>query len=377
MATPERGSRRQGSRRKASAPLAVVAPALPEPRPVRGLLPALDPASGEALRDFFRVPRWWLLDDGAAVQARPGAAPGSAFVLDAEGTALALHVDGPAAAGEDDARLRWSDHAGRARVLAWSLAHEPLLRRLSEWLGASLLPRAEEGPAEPAAGMLWLALRVEDPLPPDAGPDAHASATTARLRLPAAWLPRIAARAEPPHEDDPPPDAGRWRALPAAASLQFTLALPAADWRALRPGDVIVAGRRDQPPACFVRAAGRDWPVAPAAGGWAVRAEPTPSPGFHEESPMSEHEHAGDAPAGTPAPTPDPARALPVQVGFELGRAELTVGELADIQPGYVFPLAAAIEGGNVTIRANGQVAGRGELVAVGDTLGVRLLSWS
>ena len=39
--------------------------------------------------------------------------------------------------------------------------------------------------------------------------------------------------------------------------------------------------------------------------------------------------------------------------------------------------LAGPLEGANVTIRANGQPVGHGEVVAVGDTLGVRLLWWS
>ena len=71
------------------------------------------------------------------------------------------------------------------------------------------------------------------------------------------------------------------------------------------------------------------------------------------------------------------ARRLPVDIAFELGRSELRIGELSALQPGYVFPLAAPVEGMNVTIRANGQAVGQGELVAVGDTLGVRLLSWT
>ena len=93
-------------------------------RPLRGLLPAVDAPGCEALRGFFSAPRWWLLGDGSAIQAGSTEVPPAFFALDAEGTRLCLHVDGPAATGEDDARLRWSDHAGRARVLAWSLARE-------------------------------------------------------------------------------------------------------------------------------------------------------------------------------------------------------------------------------------------------------------
>ena len=77
---------------------------------------------------------------------------------------------------------------------------------------------------------------------------------------------------------------------------------------------------------------------------------------------------AADVPTDAPAVDPDAlARQLPVDVSFEIGRTELRVGELSALQPGYVFPLAAQLEGANVTIRANGQAVGRGEVVAVGE----------
>ncbi|MFC0717338.1 type III secretion system cytoplasmic ring protein SctQ [Luteimonas padinae] len=354
-------------------------------RPLRGLLPAVDAPGCEALRGFFSAPRWWLLGDGAAVQVRPATAPAAAFAIDAEGARLRLHVDGPATSGDDAARLRWSDHAGRSRILAWSLAHESTLRRLSEWLGVSLLPSLDGGGDgdDNAADTttLWLEVRIDEP-PRDDGDDADAGdalpPTLARLCLPLAWLPALAARAEPPHEDDPAPSAGRWRALQTTVHVLFPVTLAMRDWRALREGDVIIAGHRSQPPACVARASGRDWPLAPAPGGWTVRSHSIPAPVHHEESPMTQQEHDGDVPAEAPsAPSPDPARSLPVQVEFELGRTEMSIGELADLQPGYVFPLATPLEGASVTIRANGRIAGRGELVAVGETLGVRLLSWS
>lgn len=351
---------------------------------MRGLLPTIDAAVCEARRAFFAQPRWWLLGDGAAIQARPADPPPAAFAIDAEGTELRLHVEGPATAGPDDARLRWSDHAGRARVLAWSLAHETTLRRLSEWLHGSLLPVLDQGDAvgrveDGETPGMWLSVRIEEA--PANDDESDPPATSAQLYLPTRWLQALAARAESPHEDDPVPDAGRWRELPARVSLQFPITLAMREWQALRPGDVIVAGHRGQPPTCIARATGRDWPLAPAPGGWAVQGAPVPTPTFYEDVPMSETEQqdGGVPPDEAPsAPsTADPARGLPVELGFELGRTEMSIGELADLQPGYVFPLAAALEGSNVTIRANGRVAGRGELVAIGDTLGVRLLSWS
>lgn len=358
-----------------------------QPQPVRGLLPTVDPATAGALRDFYRVPRWWLLGDGTAIQALPSVAPASAFALDAEGARLALHVEGPASAGSDDARLRWSDLTGRARVLAWSLAHEATLRRLSDWLGASLLPLPDadrEGtPDGDDVPMAWFEVRLEDE-PVGDGPDAPPpTVTTARLRMPIAWLQPLALRAEPPHEDDPAPGSGRWRTLAEPVLLLLPVPLAMADWCALRPGDVVVVGHRGMAPACVARAAGRDWPLSPAPGGWAARDRPVPAPEFTKEPAMTGDEETGSPAADAPdaaeaaAPVGDPARALPVRIEFELGRTEMTIGELADLQPGYVFPLATALEGSNVAIRANGRVAGRGELVAVGDTLGVRLLSWS
>ena len=93
---------------------------------------------------------------------------------------------------------------------------------------------------------------------------------------------------------------------------------------------------------------------------------------------MSETE-ATEAPQteDTAAAVEDPAGRLPVDVEFEVGKVELKLSDIAALQPGYVFALPTHLEGANVTIRANGRVAGQGELVAVGDTLGVRLLSWS
>lgn len=379
MATAEPGARAAKPRRTARGAHSDT-PDAPAVRPLRGLLPTVDASSCEALRGFFAKPRWWLLGDGAAVQVSTAAAPPAAFAVDAEGARLLLHVDGPATSGQDEARLRWSDHAGRARVLAWSLAHERTLRRLSEWLGVSLLPsleQAADGDGEDTP-VVWLEVRIDEPPvdEDDPGGAGDLPPTIARLRIPAAWLPVLAARAEPPHEDDPAPAAGAWRMLRTPVHVLFPVALAMRDWRALRQGDVIVAGHRAQPPACVARASGRDWPLAPAPGGWTVRDHSLPAPIFHQELPMTEQEQDGGVPPAAP-PAPDPARSLPVQVEFELGRTELSIGELADMQPGYVFPLATPLEGASVTIRANGRIAGRGELVAVGETLGVRLLSWS
>ncbi|MEM9280426.1 MAG: type III secretion system cytoplasmic ring protein SctQ [Verrucomicrobiota bacterium] len=64
---------------------------------------------------------------------------------------------------------------------------------------------------------------------------------------------------------------------------------------------------------------------------------------------------------------------IPVELVFELGRQQIVVSELSQIQPGAVLPLEDPIDAAVVTIRANGRVFGKGELVQVGDRIGVRL----
>ena len=56
-------------------------------------------------------------------------------------------------------------------------------------------------------------------------------------------------------------------------------------------------------------------------------------------------------------------------------RVRLPLGELANLKPGYVFEIAGNLNQVRVVIRANGTRVGYGELVAVGDVLGVQLLA--
>lgn len=342
---------------------------------ISGRVPELSPAHAQALREFFDEPRYWLLSDDGLLRLGSGHAVEGTFALDADGMRLAVRFDAPSSpAPKDD--LRWNDHVGRSRLLAWSLAHETQLARLSDGLGVALLPVADDGAGSDG---VWLDFSIEDEPAQQGGDDADTSApvVAARgmLRLPASWLPRLAARAEAHYAGEPPPPLGRWRETPAPVSILFAIPdVAARDWRALRPGDVVVAGRSGKPPAFEAHASRHRWPLAQAPGGWSVAGGAQPIPGT-QESKMTETETETDA--GTAAAPEDPARNLPVRVAFELGRLELSLGELADLQPGYVFNLPSHLVGANVVIRANGRDAGRGEVVAVGDTLGVRLLSWS
>lgn len=351
--------------------------------PLRERIPALRAAQSEALRQLFARQLCWPLQNDrmlAFAPARRRGELGGVFELDGDGTRLALRLDhggGPATAPA------WNDYTGRSRLLAWSLEHEQTLVQLSEALGVPLLPVAELPPeAVAAAGhgdALWLAFSIEDLYEPEDG--AAAYYRSGDLLLPAAWLGRLLGRAEPLDPDNPLPDLGRWRALPAPVSIACDgPRLAAAEWARLRLGDVIVLGSRSRPPAPHATVNGRRWPLAANQDGYRITGPMQTIPTLLETA-MNERDDAPAGNAGEPQERPDEGdaatRSLPVLVEFELGRLELTLGELAGLQPGYVFPLPAFVEGANVTIRTNGRASGRGELVAVGDTLGVRLVSWN
>ena len=342
---------------------------------LRGRIPSLLPAQADTLRYFFAAPERWVLRDGGVLRFASGnaEAAGENFELEADGVRLALRLENgdPAHAGDG---LQWSDYQGRARLLAWALAHEAQLIRLSDALGVSLLP--VEGGARDVDALardpdIWLAFSIED-----AGRDT----TRGTLRLPCSWIDRLLDRAEQVYADDPLPELENWQQLPVPIAIRLAgPQLRSADWRALRPGDVIVLGTRGRMPLPQAYASDRRWPLIGSAEGWRIDGASQPVSVFQESSAMNDNEvnaETGDA-SGAETAAPHAAHNLPVSLEFDLGRVQMSVGELSTLQPGYVFALPAHLEGANVTIRANGRVTGRGEMVAVGDTIGVRLLSWS
>ena len=65
---------------------------------------------------------------------------------------------------------------------------------------------------------------------------------------------------------------------------------------------------------------------------------------------------------------------IPTELHFELPGISLPLGAIAGLQPGAVMRIAAGATGLPVEVIAGGRTIGRGELVAIGDGFGVRLL---
>lgn len=348
--------------------------------PLRGHIPEISEAQAQALRGLFMQPHTWSPGEGTQLSITPGnGAGGEAFCVEADGTPMQLRIDAAGSASD----LHWSDYSGRARMLAWSLANESALRRLSNVLGASLLPveaAGEDGrDGDDDDAPLWLDFHGDD--------EAGAALLRGSLRLPVGWIDRLIAHAEPVYDDDPLPHPGRWLTVPAPLSIRCAgPTLEAAQWNALSPGDVVIVSR-GRAPEFEARSTGRAWPLTAGERGWQVTGTARTLSSQQDSSRMNEatssddtaaeQTEAPDAPETEAKAERHPAHDLPVQLAFEIGTLELNVGELAALQPGYVFDLPTQLEGRNVVVRANGRVAGHGELVAVGDTLGVRLLSWS
>ncbi|MBL4869045.1 MAG: FliM/FliN family flagellar motor switch protein [Pseudomonadales bacterium] len=64
---------------------------------------------------------------------------------------------------------------------------------------------------------------------------------------------------------------------------------------------------------------------------------------------------------------------LPIDISFKLGAVTLSLKELVAMQEGFIFELPQRIDQLQTQVLANGKRIGRGELVAIGDMLGVRL----
>ena len=90
---------------------------------------------------------------------------------------------------------------------------------------------------------------------------------------------------------------------------------------------------------------------------------------------MTKDKTSGPGP-DTPAPARVSARmieAVDVEIEAHLGHARLTVGALTALEPGATVPLDAPLNRA-VELRLNGVTIAQGELVAVDDRFGVRLV---
>ncbi|MGI9232120.1 MAG: FliM/FliN family flagellar motor switch protein [Woeseiaceae bacterium] len=98
-----------------------------------------------------------------------------------------------------------------------------------------------------------------------------------------------------------------------------------------------------------------------------------------EERAMTSSEQTIDKSADDGATSNDGQRnpidieSMPIDVRFEAGRLLTRYDELCRLQPGYTYELGQTLGENTINITANGVLIARGELVSIGDQLGVRI----
>jgi len=160
--------------------------------------------------------------------------------------------------------------------------------------------------------------------------------------------------------------------LPVAACLRVAAAtLTVEETRTLSPGDVVLVDAHCQPngTALAVIAGHLVAPVELTPAGGRLVIAPTHGRGTAWE--WSMQDNAQDA-SNSSAPEASDLDDLPVRLVFEVGRLELLLSEIRRLAPGALLPLARPLDDA-VDIVANGRRIGRGTMVSIGDSVGVRV----
>ena len=238
--------------------------------------------------------------------------------------------------------VRWQDYEGDARLLAWSLAHEPLVEALNGLVGQVALPTGFL-PIGGERDKLWLGVHWQG----HDGATAHGwvGLTEADVRT-------LAARPEWRRDAAHPAVIGDLDSL----SLRLLLpgrALDAAAAAALAAGDVLIVGleadvegrlQPDEETARHVFGLPDGWPVQRRQGEWTISNRPLLAFGH------------------------DAARPL-----FLVTRLSMSLDDLGALRPGSLLHADSALVGATVGIMLGGRRFGEGTVVRLGEWLGVRI----
>ena len=327
-----------------------------EQQSVRRRLRRLAPEAARALRDLFHNREYVLLEGSPQTTWRFGPAETlspPAAILDGVHEKLSLIVTNDGWV-ERLGEREWWDFTGESRLLAWSLAHTGLLEGLGRILREPLMPSAliDSAPAEAESNV---ALEFS-------ATTGEGRQTTGCVSLSPAMVARLASFAG---WHRPAPKVAPWLKLPGKLRLELPgIVFPLGVLRASEMGDVLILGDKATCWRSLQVVLGRErirtWGVTYDGRNLIASAA---TPHSTVELIMSDPNTAGAADS------------IPVSLDFDLGNLAVPLGELAALKPGYVFELPNSLDSVRVVIRANGTRVGHGELVAVGDVLGVQLLA--
>jgi type III secretion protein Q len=261
---------------------------------------------------------------------------------------------------------QWWDYDDESRLLAWTLAHSVFLGALGRLLREPLMPHAWSDTSSALADSLstvTLGFTVTT---------ASGHTTSGLLRMSPDIVERLLGNTG---WQEPTSLPEVWTSLPVKLRIEMRgQHFPLQELLAAETGDVLVLGGRSH---CWrnlhVLAEDsidlkRRWSAEYDGERLRINAA---LPYVPTEPSMSEF---------PPDPHVESTKThslenVGVTIDFELGSTSLPLGELANLKPGYVFELAGNLNQVRVIIRANGTRVGYGELVAVGEVLGVQLLA--
>jgi type III secretion system apparatus protein YscQ/HrcQ len=233
----------------------------------------------------------------------------------------------------------------------------PGLRALEERLGAAIVLVSLQSKAPDETRGPWVDVRIMR--------DGREE-VPARLRLP----PETGEAIITALGDGPPP--GGLDDLPCSVAVRIgATTLPAADVASLRVGDAVLVDAAAGPDAAVaVVAEFLAAPVVLDEAGARLEGVPQPAAGSMLEWCMTT---AGQEKGSGADPEDTELAMVPVHLVFELGRLDLPLAEVQRLAPGVVLPLAAPVAG-EVDILGNGRRIGRGVMVRIGDSIGVRIV---
>jgi len=308
--------------------------------------------------------RWTWCLDGTSRRMRSAvelSSPAGSFVVTLAGDCRL----------QDDWDLDWRPHTGDARLLAWTLYYEPLIEHLSATLGLALEPAAVLDMLEDTDARTRIDFVLDDGTP--------RTLLRGSLYLPSGATTDLFAALN-----------GAPVALEQATSVPIRFAVRVAACLAspreiagLSPGDAIAIGSANlvADSATVMLASGTSGPGMAATisrGGHAVTLAATVRG-------RASHSSLNDGPTAMPlsndVSTSSPGEAggldlsdLPVTLSFEAGTLQITVAELATLNPGTVLVLDRKVADAQVMVRANGRPLAQGEFVTINDFLAVRIV---
>jgi type III secretion protein Q len=138
--------------------------------------------------------------------------------------------------------------------------------------------------------------------------------------------------------------------------------------QSLRPGDVLLHALGPAP----VRSGELLWGIP---GGAVLRAPVrlNPQQMILETAPAMQH----DTPESDPSQSTTDVAALELPVQLEVDQLALSLSVLSGLQPGQILELSVPVDQADIRLVVYGQTIGIGRLLAVGEHLGVQILSMS